>query len=733
MANKADNIYLELFEQLPIPKRLEPENIAMMLSEATKSEPAASSEKITKSKPVATETAAEASQETRNITKTSNRRKTSTAFRSIASIAACAALAFGVAGYMGVFDDKLPSEIKQGGAQFAENYDDLHKTFEEYYVGDEDKKTLDSAIADIEHSYNDNQNETHSAPVKPDPEPEKPETPAPLVTEAPAVTQPDNVPDNITTEPAAPIEENPEVEEIPPVEEIPEEEEINQPLPIPEQKAKTVDGEVQFGTGYMVEQKAGALRIFSTDGGKVEFTDTVAAMPVIGVEKTLVGFYADGLKLTAVYSSAVMPGYPQDPAVGGLLDGLYGAQPSASGYSVEVCVYNVLGGKASLETDFVQDGSLIDMNYQNGSLYLVTAYNDYRNAPIVGVDDLQSYVPGYSVNGSRVYIEPQNIMIPDYLSTTDYTVISGVSVNGGVSVQAVLGYEGRVILQNGAVYLFGYNSTALGDVTTAKVFSLANGQVTYAGYKDLGGVALGGDGISLFGNYIAVTSVAEAPTGYVTTLVIYDGTMNMKARAQFIGVALTNVTRKGDRLYFSGAGESHVIDLTNPEKPYEVLDAGPEVDPADGLVEFDGGYVTLTKDAQGGLILSKLSKGPDGSLMLDYSTTLCDAEGRSKALENNGILFVNGSTVGVPYGFFDGLDYTFRYGLFRAGPTGFEPIGEIEAHETDETFETGKAFLNDGYLYIFSEGRVYCASTQDGLSVTGTANLVQSAYSGHGM
>lgn len=727
MANKVDNIYVELFENLKIPKRLEPENIAAMLAEkAAQTSNIKTSRTKNYTPSISAKRSEQAETSERNITITSNIRKTSTTFRMIASIAACAALAFGMAGYMGVFDKKLPQEPPKSGAQYAEDYDTLHKTFEEYYVGSEDKRTLDSAIADIEHSYNDNENESHpDSALTPKPSEDDSET----IAAAPSVTE-SNVPDNVSDPPAE--ETAPEIEEIYNDEDAPDS--SYEEIKLPEQKAKSFDGEVLFGLGFMAEQNGDSLRIYSTDGGKIALTDTVMPFSVPGTDKTLLGFYTDNLKLTVVYSVANSAVYAYDPAANGMLGTPYGAptSASASGYSVEVVIYSIVDGRAVLNTDFTQDGSLVDMNFQNGSLYLATAYNDYRNTPIIGVEDLQSYVPGYTVNGIRNYIDPQNIMIPEYLSTTDYTVISGITTDGAVSVQAVLGYEGRVILKEGAVYLFGYDTTSSGDVTSAKVFSLANGQVIYSGYKDIDGVALSGDGISLFGSSIAITSVSSTLDGYVTTLAVYDGTMELISRVSFQGVALTNVKRVGNMLYLSGASESGVaIDLSNPAQPEWSTENSPKDDITEGLVEIDGGYVTLTLDDSGELLLSKLSKDDSGNLVMNYSTVLCEDGGRSKALDNNGILFVSGSTVGVPYGFFDGLDYCFKYALYRASSNGFELLGEIENHEVDEVFENGKAYLNNGYLYIFSDGRVYCASTKDGLSVVSTANLIQSAYSGH--
>lgn len=713
MANRTDNIYVELFEQLPIPKRLEPENIAAMLNErmALNSVP----------EPVMTSF-------DRNITKTSNKHKTSTAYRSIASLAACAALAFGVAGYAGVFDADIPAEVQQGGGAYASDYDDVHRTFAQYYIDDTDKKTLDSAIRDIDHSYNENENDPSNAVTH------HPDENGPTVEPAPEQMTPsveDKKPDN--TVPA------PSVEDPEPVTEPDPTEHIDDLIPLPKNKAEDVSDNYKFGAGYIAVSDENIIRIIRNENGKLSYSDNIFPTFTEGSDKSLLGFYADGTKLTAVYS-VVRTATPYDSAVDGMLDGLYGRTATGSQYSVEVCVYDVAGGVPYLFNDVIQGGSLVDMNYSGGALYLVTAYSDYRVTPIIGVDDLESYVPSYTVNGVKFYVEAENIMIPDYLATTDYTVISGISAqNGAVSVQAVLGYEGRVILKNGAVYLFGYDTLGGTDVTSVKVFGLSGGNVSYAGYKDIGGIALGGAGISVFKNAIAgtkdaiaVTTVSQTPDGYDTILSVYDSTMELVSRLTFPG-ALTTAKREGTEIYLSGNGVKYGVDLTDPADPkhWEVKETAPKAtDPAYGLIKLGDGYVTLTKSSSG-LVLSKISKNERGELRLDYKTTIHSGDVRSKAIENNGLLFVSGNTVGVPYGYFDGLDYCFKYALYQATATGFELVSEIEVHETDAAFENGAAVLSGGYLYIFSDGRIYAATTQDGLDIVGTAEIIESAYSGH--
>ena len=88
--------------------------------------------------------------------------------------------------------------------------------------------------------------------------------------------------------------------------------------------------------------------------------------------------------------------------------------------------------------------------------------------------------------------------------------------------------------------------------------------------------------------------------------------------------------------------------------------------------------------------------------------------------------------VGVPYGFFDGYDYCYRYGMYKLEGSTFRLVGQIESHEVDEAFEMTRSKLSGGILYIFSEGRVYSAMGGDSsLSVISSADLIESSYSGH--
>ena len=724
MATVRDNPYIELYEQLSIPERLEPANIAAMLEEhkLAKEEPVkikVSSAKPEKPVRLAERKPEEADTEIRNITVSGSKRKTSAAFRSAASIAACAALALGIAGYVNIGKEpELPEQVQSGGS-YASDYDDIHKSFEKYYI-DDAGKTLDSAIEDIEHSYNESTNDAVSENAVTEPSaPESDESIAPDVSGAPAN------PEQPNSSAPAPEGDDPIEAPMPPNTEIPSEQ-VDELLPLPESDAVYDDG-IKFGNGFILVPDSNVLRIISTASRGIEYHANIFPLYEEGSAKTLAGYFVDGTKAVTVYSVISGGEAVSDPLYG---DGNYYETASGTRSSVEVCIYDIMNGEAVLSSSTVQSGSLIDMSFVNGSLYLVTAYNDYRTEPIIGVDDLESYVPSYTLNGVKYYIEPSDIMIPDYVSNTDYTVISGINIDGTVSVKAVLGYEDRVILRNGAVYLLGYENYGGSDCTTVRVFGLSGGNVAYAGAVDIEGVALGGAGVSTFDNAIAVTTVRETESGYVTTLGIYGATMELIARANIPG-ALTTAKREGDCIYLSGSKSGCGIDLSNLSAP-TVIETAPKKDKAEGLVPFEDGYVTLTQRPSGEILLSKLYKDETGELRLAYSETVtAEPTAHSKAVENNGLLFVSGDVIGLPYGYYDGLDNTYRYALYRSTGAGFEFMGQIEFHEVDDAFEPERAILSGGMLYVFSEGRVNSVIVSDSVTLVGTADIVPSAYSGH--
>lgn len=718
----ANNIYSELFEQLPIPERLEPDNIAKMLEEnasfSRKRGGIVVSEAVTSEKTV------------------KERKSHSATYRAIMSVAACAVLVLGLIRYTGIDNNTVLVEENHGGT-FAENYDELHKTFQKYYVNEDNNKTLDSAMAEIEHSYNETEHDNVTDSVETQDTPEvtldtEEDIEMPPVTEnvdendvtpPETVEAPENVPDEITEEDVT-VDENEFV--------LPDASNFGSGDNI------RIIGDRIFITEYDVITVIGAV------GGDLSSGSVVSPVCAINEVKTLEDFFVSGDKLAVVYSvettepvgDNIFDGTDEDMTV---LDELMAdhyteAVDGFVRHSVEIVVYDLIGETAIPVTTDVQSGRLVDMKQSGNALYVVTSYDDYRLSPIVGVSDLESYVPSYSLNGEKFYIEAGSIVIPSYMSSTDYTIISGIDLASsgmGVSIQALLGYEGRILMTDNAVYVLGYENVNGTDYTTVQTFDLTNGIVSLGEYVSVEGVALSGDSIKTINGAIVVSSLRSVESGYVTTVTVLDSALGIVSKCD-IPAILTNASASADVLTLSSSKETYSLDLSDPAVP-EMVTYDSKNGVGEGLVAFGDGYAVLT-DIDGVLTLSNITIDENGKVSVICDTAVFEGEHTSKALEDNSLMFVNSESgvIGLPYGYYDGYDFCYRYVLYRLADNGFELVGTIESHEMDTAFEYGKSVEENGILYIFSKGRIYSAVvSSQAISYLDSVSLIESTYSGH--
>lgn len=773
-----NNIYSEMLSSLPVPERLSPENIALMLEENSAAKKnramissdlgAESKRELPKSKETVTVTrpseiytqdaVAEASEKPEESAagtkineisvseeKTPSVRREKTAagkpvrrtayYRAVLSIAACAALVFGMTRY---FDNgevaQIDTEIK--GSTYASDYDELHKTFRKYYVDDEEKQTLDSAMAQIEHSYDESQGSEVSDNVT---EPSQTTTPEDAVTGEVTKPQEDTtgentvptVPDEMETRPQTP-DENVSIEEVDPAD-----------TPLPEFTGEALDNAIISGNRiYVID--GNAVKVILTDNGQMSYIGDITPSCDMFETKTLEKVIPMGDRVALIYSSVneEPESIPVFEDNGTLVDEIFDSfyteeQASSQVRSVEVAIYDVYqNGVISQLSVLSQNGTLVDVRSDGEYIYLVTDYDDYRNAPLTGVDDLDSYVPSYEQDGVKYYIQPENILIPGYVSTTDYTIVSGVSIGAfGVTadVQAVLGSEGKVIVTDGAVYIYGYSGGGGVDETVCEKLRLSYGMARYENSYAVEGVALAG-GIYECDGTIFVTTLKKSDTGYTTVVYAFDSEMNMLSRVEF-PAAVRKVSFDGKKVYLTNGAKSYGADFSQPANP-QLIDykAQAEIDLTSNLMEFGNGYVTLTRGKDGSIVLSKIVPA-DGGYITEAFTTVASPTGdpTSMALGDNSVMYLDpySGYVGVPYGFFDGYDYCYRYALYRLTGAGFELVGQIESHEVDEAFEMGRSELSSGILYIFSEGRIYSATVGSSLSVISSAELIESSYSGH--
>lgn len=708
----ASNIYGELFEQLPIPERLEPDNIVKMLDEHMLAQGKRSAIAVSESSAPVKKTA------------TSAKRGRSATYRAIMSVAACALLVLGLMRY-NANDSVINTEDPVPGS-YASDYDDIHKTFQKFYVDDSNKTTLDTAIAEIEHSYNEADSSIENDVVEKNPT---------VTTSSDDKVSQENTPVIPDDEPSdIPADDHEEI--------------IDEPshIILPDVSEYSNDLGIIADSQKLFVRDGNAIRIFTASPALDAYAYIVPECAE-NETKTMVGFTVVGDRLAVVYSVETLEVIEEtqvddnddtqpesDSVLDNIITGTFADEVETKGilkYSAEVVVYHLADDGAYIAYTQSQGGKYVDSVAGEGSVYVVTDYCDYRLAPLVGVDDLDSYVPTYTVNGEKRHLPASDILIPSKITTTDYTVISGINLAASsleTSIQALLGYEGRIKVTDSAVYVFGYE-TESATGTGVEIFSLSDGTVSNKGYSVIDGLALSGDGITVIGDSLIVVSISDSETGYYTTLKVYNDDFEILSKVEFPAL-LTNVAKDGSTLYLNNAERAYAVDLSNPLRP-KLSDVDDERNICDYLVTFEDGYAALIDD-DGKLVLTKIIEDVNGELRVCAQVTVCDTAYTSKALVNNALMYVGGNLIGVPYGYFDGLDYCYTYALYKSGVNGFELVGTFETHETDSSFEFGGAKEYNGRLYVFSDGRVYeLSADENALAFVSKSDIIYSTYSGH--
>ncbi len=740
MANK-NSVYWEMMQNISVPERLEPDNIVAFLEahqlETTKATTARADEKrseivMTESVvPTSVDNTEQAEKKEKKISVNSSKR--TRIYRTVASLAACAALALGCVRYFGLGEVETV-ETDSKGSTYATDYDEIHRTFKKYYAEDEDKVTLDSAIAEIENSYNENGAESSGDSNTAD-------------SDADADT---SVTTSSEAESTSPTVEGASES----VETSTGSTDTDSTVTLDDGVRLPTIGEGELEDNYLIcndiiyIKDGSTVKVVLSDSGTLEYIGD--AVPENGLFETRVleEIYAVDSRLIAVYSvtteepvsvqadastdseadSTDSDGYVVDD----ILSSVYSEEESTvTSYSAEVVVYDI-GSDGSITRASVvsQSGSYLDSVFDDGYVYIITNYDKYQNTLLTG-DNLDSYVPSYTVNGEKLYIEATNILIPETVSTLEYTVVGGIAAalpSTPVSVQAVLGSEGKVVVSDDAVYVFGYTGS---EETSVEKLSLSGGTASFSYSATIEGVALTG-GITYSDGTLLVATLRSSDSGYITAVYAFDENLNLLSEVDF-PTAYQSVSFEGLTVTLGSDNDISLADFSDPSNPVIVENAD-GVDLTLSFLGFGDGFLALTEDEGGHLMLDYLTIDSSGELAISAETMVSSEDCDSPALSDNRILYLDSANglIGIPYKYFDGFDYCCTYAIYKLDSTGFSLVGTVETHEVDSAFEFGRAELSNGILYVMSDGRVYALSVGgSSVSIIGSADLIESSYSGH--
>ena len=399
--------------------------------------------------------------------------------------------------------------------------------------------------------------------------------------------------------------------------------------------------------------------------------------------------------------------------------------------NVVVEIYDITDKTSpKLVTTYKQNGSYISSKMLGTSLYLVTNYSGYQTKPLENQEDLDNYVPSYSINGNKVYIEAKDIIIPPSLSSTSYSVVSGLnilSVQPLTSIKAVLGSTKEIYGSSSNLYLVG-NAPAVNDKDASSVtrFAIREGSVVFSASVVLEGTLVNSHSLNEYnGNFRLATTVNDSKSKKHSTNLYILGS-DLKPTGTLTGLdadrVVTNVRFDKDIAYIMTSNEqaSAIVSLTDQASPKLTGNTSAQEPYLRGYSdnrrigfgrEFDDkgkqtGIKLTMFDSSTGEPKELFSISLNGSLPAGLIDPVVDS--------NSLILDSAGGLIGIPavsqgeYGY-KNLYYVLSYDE----TSGFVQKGFLEYNDVDSHFSFNRALNIGDTFYALSSGRIVSAQLSD--------------------
>ena len=360
----------------------------------------------------------------------------------------------------------------------------------------------------------------------------------------------------------------------------------------------------------------------------------------------------------------------------------------------------------------------------NGVLYLVTGYSNYRGAPLDENADLDNYVPGYYIDGEKHYVAAEDITVPQGANNTDYTIISSVKCSEpvNISVKAVLGSNANAFCSDDTLYV-AFSGTKDGKSYTAVTsFAISESGLSY---KASGTVE---------GELISRYSMAESEGGFriacrsfdengmaVTDIYTLDSSLAVISKAEGLlpGVIIGSVKFDGNYASLienNRTDASLVVDL-DQSAPVENAETKCFIAPyvsklSDGLMaginaceDENGGYNGLRLELYSADSGEKISETVFARFPKVQSPALSD----KKAM----LIDTDNKIVGIPVSSVNEFGVKNQYFVFGYDENGFTQKGVFEYNDIDDSYTFERAVVTDGVLYIIGSGRMVSVDLDD--------------------
>lgn len=360
----------------------------------------------------------------------------------------------------------------------------------------------------------------------------------------------------------------------------------------------------------------------------------------------------------------------------------------------------------------------------NGVLYLVTGYSNYRGAPLDENADLDNYVPGYYIDGEKHYVAAEDITVPQGANNTDYTIISSVKCSEpvNISVKAVLGSNANAFCSDDTLYV-AFSGTKDGKSYTAVTsFAISERGLSY---KASGTVE---------GELISRYSMAESEGGFriacrsfdengmaVTDIYTLDSSLAVISKAEGLlpGVIIGSVKFDGNYASLienNRTDASLVVDL-DQSAPVENAETKCFIAPyvsklSDGLMAG----ITACEDENGGYNGLRLELySADSGEKISETVFARFPKVQSPALSDKKAMLIDtdNKIVGIPVSSVNEFGVKNQYFVFGYDENGFTQKGVFEYNDIDDSYTFERAVVTDGVLYIIGSGRMVSVDLDD--------------------
>lgn len=425
-------------------------------------------------------------------------------------------------------------------------------------------------------------------------------------------------------------------------------------------------------------------------------------------------------------------GYDEDAYGGNTYsdDGKSAIPENASAVSrtnAAVDIYNISDpANPTHTTAYKQNGSYVSSKIADGVLYLVTAYSDYRIKPLDTMEDLDSFVPAYYLDGEKRYLAAEDIIIPGGAASTDYTVVSAINTNSAdvtASVKAVLGSSKNAYCSADTLYVVS-EGKANREYSVISSFALSDGGITYRSSGSVDGKVLGHRSMNEYGGLFRIAAeITDADGRTSVSVYVLDKSLTVVNSAGQLfpegKASEVRFERNYARLIDSESGEAVIVlDLsTNPPTLAQSLmgNAAYLYSCSDDMLlgvgkSQDGGLTLTMYNSETGLALNgTVFGGENGEI---FSNALTDR--RSVLVDKDNRL------VGVPAYSHNEFGTKNSYYVFTYDENGsFTQKGVIEYLDVDDSMAFRRGSVSGDTLYVISSGRIISARLSD-LKIIGT-------------